>query len=249
MTPEIEAAFPDRITRDANGTLIALDRRQVTFAETRADRLNISLNLRGSIGGGQRGGPPGAGRGSRRGGFGLAARAGGGRPANAAPAPAPSPTPSPAQPPAPPTTGTPRGGPPGTGGGGADRRAAFMQFRTRICAEDGLEVLTQLATAIANGEDVSAIIPGGGLGRLERMVERMKGPDGTIDPERLAAIRTRICSMDPSAMQGPRGGPRAQAGSDSAGRRSRNGSGRPPGGRSIRSDGRRLCRLSRAALR
>ncbi|KEO90869.1 hypothetical protein EH31_07475 [Erythrobacter longus] len=181
VTPEIEAAFPDRITRDAGGTLIALDRRQVTFAETRADRLNFSLNLRGSIGGGERGGRPGGSSGGGRGG------------------------------PPPGVSGRqPSGGPPGgTGpktGPAGDRRAAFMEFRTRICADDGLEVLTRLATAIANGEDVSAIIPGGGSPRLVGMVERLKGEDGQIDPERLAEMRTQICSMDPSAMRGPPAG-------------------------------------------
>ncbi|MEO1222202.1 MAG: hypothetical protein AAFY42_12765, partial [Pseudomonadota bacterium] len=206
VTPEIEAAFPDRITRDGAGTLIALDRRRVTFAETRADRLNFSLNLRGSIGGGQRGGPPGAGRGGRPGGGGPPP--GAGRPANAAPA------------------GTPpaAGGPPARGGG---QRAAFMQFRERICADDGLEVLTRLATAIANGEELPADIPSAGLERLKRMVERMKGPDGAIDPERLAAIRTRICTMDPSAMRGPRGAPPGEA---SGGGRPAGPPGGPPAG-------------------
>lgn len=83
ITPEIEAAFSDRITRDANGTLIALDRRQVTFAETKADRLNFSLNVRGSFGGSSE-------RGEDRGGPSQNAA----RPANARP------------------TGAPAGGPP-----------------------------------------------------------------------------------------------------------------------------------------
>lgn len=206
ITPEIEAAFPDRITRDAGGTLIALDRRQVTFAETKADRLNFSLNLRGSIGGGrrgnERGGPPGAGRGGRPGG---AASGGGdpppgvGRPASAAPA----------------------GGPPAAGNpssGGGDRRAAFMQFRARICADDGLDVLTRLATAIANGEDLSGMFPGGTPQRLARMANRAKGEDGQIDPQRLEAIRTQICSMDPSAIRsGVRGGIRGGEGGPPAG--------------------------------
>jgi hypothetical protein len=207
VTPEIEAAFPDRITRDAGGTLIALDRRQVTFAETRADRLNFSLNLNGSIGGGQRGGPPGAGRGGRPG-------AGGGRPPGAGrPASAPAqsvPPPGAAGPPARAGEGAGAGATAGANAGGGQRRAAFMQFRARICANDGLDVLTRLATAIANGEDLSATLPGFNPQMLSRMVERAKGEDGQIDPERLAAIRTRICSMDPSAMRGPRGGPPAQ---------------------------------------
>ncbi|MEP1423002.1 MAG: hypothetical protein ABJK59_14645 [Erythrobacter sp.] len=183
VTPEIEAAFPDRITRDAGGTLIALDSRQVTFAETRADRLNFSLNLRGRIGGGQganrrdnqrtnqRGARPGAGLGG------------------------------------PPATAVSASQPAAGAGQREGRRAAFMQIRQRICADDGLEVLTRLATAIANGEDASEIIPGAGSPRLMRMVEGMKGEDGQIDPARLAEMRTRICNMDPAAARGPSSGP------------------------------------------
>ena len=221
VTPEIEAAFPDRITRDAGGTLIALDRRQVTFAETRADRLNFSLNLRGSIGGGQRGGPPGAGRGGRP-------RGAGGPPPGAG---RPSGAPSAASPPAG-AAGPPAGAGSNTGPGAAagQRRAAFMQFRERICAENGLEVLTRLATAIANGEDLSAQFPGFNAQRLARMVERAKGEDGKIDPERLATIRTRICSMDPSAMRGARGGPPGEANGAGANRRPGGAPGGPPAG-------------------
>lgn len=231
VTPEIEAAFPDRITRDSNGTLIALDRRQVTFAETRADRLALSLNLNGSIGGRQRGGPPEAGRGGRPG-------AGGGRPAGARrPASAPAvvgPPPGAAGPPA--RAGEGAGASASAGGG--QRRAAFIQFRERICADDGLEVLTQLATAIANGEDLSATFPGFNPQMLSRMVERAKGEDGQIDPERLAATRTRICSMDPSAMRRARRGPPAQteneaaggAAADTAGGRTAGAPGGPPAG-------------------
>lgn len=65
LTPVIEAAFPDRVTRDIDGTLLAIDRRPVTFAQTRADRLVFGLTTSGSFGaaGGDRaGGPPAAGR-------------------------------------------------------------------------------------------------------------------------------------------------------------------------------------------
>ncbi|MFN2100151.1 TonB-dependent receptor [Altererythrobacter sp. MF3-039] len=50
LTPEIEAAFPDRVTRDASGQLLALDRRPVTFARKRANRLVFGLSTRGSFG-------------------------------------------------------------------------------------------------------------------------------------------------------------------------------------------------------
>lgn len=83
LTPEIESAFPGRVTRDPGGRLIALDRRAVTLAETRANRLRWGLNISGQIGsgpagfggmaggagpGGGRGRPPGAGAGPGRGG-------------------------------------------------------------------------------------------------------------------------------------------------------------------------------------
>ncbi|MEM1051190.1 MAG: hypothetical protein AAGI28_03765, partial [Pseudomonadota bacterium] len=186
ITPEIEAAFPGRIVRDANGTLIAVDRRQVTFAETRADRLDFSLNVRGRIGGGDR--RPGAGRGGGSGGPPAGVRTGGrSQPVTAGPA-----------------RSQPRGNGPPRGG----RRAAFMQFREQICADNGLEVLTQIATAIANGEDVSNIVPGFNPQRLRGMIEQARGENGEIDPVRLEQFRTRICSVDPSSFRGGRpGGP------------------------------------------
>ena len=50
LTPAIEAAFPDRVSRDADGTLLAIDQRPVTFAETAAERLVIGLTKGGSFG-------------------------------------------------------------------------------------------------------------------------------------------------------------------------------------------------------
>ncbi len=84
LTTDVEAAFPDRVTRDANGQLVAIDRRPVSFASTLVDRLAFGLSLRGSFGkakpqerpqgasGGAAGGPSrgrgGAGRGGPGGG-------------------------------------------------------------------------------------------------------------------------------------------------------------------------------------
>lgn len=102
LTPEIEAAFPGRVTRDASGRLVSVDQRPVTFAEQRASRLRWGLNVSGQLGKapagggfmGMAGGPPqrpagagappagprpqggGAGRG---GGGGMMAMMGGGR--------------------------------------------------------------------------------------------------------------------------------------------------------------------------
>ena len=50
LTPAIEAAFPLRVDRAADGTLLSIDRRPVTFAETRANRAVIALTTRGEIG-------------------------------------------------------------------------------------------------------------------------------------------------------------------------------------------------------
>lgn len=59
LTPAVEAAFPDRVTRDADGNLIALDRRAVTFDEETSSRIRWGLNLSGSIGAQQGQGGPG----------------------------------------------------------------------------------------------------------------------------------------------------------------------------------------------
>jgi iron complex outermembrane receptor protein len=64
LTPEIEAAFPGRVTRDANGQLIRLDQRPVNFAEERSERIRWGFNMSGPIGKQQQRGP-GAGGGGR----------------------------------------------------------------------------------------------------------------------------------------------------------------------------------------
>ena len=185
ITPEIEAAFPGRIVRDASGQLLSVDSRSVTFAETRAERLSFGLNFRGSIGGGQDEARGGGGRRSGGGG-GASARPQGGPPAGVA--------------------GTPDGPP------SAGQREAFIQFRERICADDGYQVLQRLAEAAARGEDMSSVIPGFDAVRFARLLERVTNEDGSIDPVRLNAMRERICSFDPAAM-GPRDGASGDAGS------------------------------------
>ena len=65
LTPAIEGAFPDRVTRGPDGTLLALDARPVTFSEVNAERIRWGLNYRGEFGGnkdegeGRRGRPGG----------------------------------------------------------------------------------------------------------------------------------------------------------------------------------------------
>jgi hypothetical protein len=192
VTPEIEAAFPGRVTRDSDGGLIAVDRRSVSFAETRANRVQFTFSTNGSIGAPASG--PGGFGGGGRGRFGGG---GGGAPAGAAP-------------PAPPTTGaaTPPTEAPRFGAGGAptgEQREQFMAFRTRLCADDGQAFLEKLVAAIDSGADISAEFPGVDPARLAPMLARIRGADGTIDQTRLAEFRTRICSVDPAMFGGAPG--------------------------------------------
>ncbi len=158
LTDATEAAFPGRVTRTLAGTLVAVDRRPVTYAEARFESLNIGLTLRGQIGGG--GGSRGAGQGGRRGG---PPAAGGGD--------------APASPPA--TTGGARQAVGGPGGG-----AQFQQMREKFCANPEGEM-----------PDLTGI--------PERMLARLRGEDGKIDPAKVKQARERMCGED-GAEQGER---------------------------------------------
>ncbi|UVO52899.1 TonB-dependent receptor [Sphingomonas sp. SUN039] len=73
LTPDIEAAFPGRATRDASGRLVSIDGRPVNFAATRSDVLRVGFTFQKEFGqpaggrgpggfpGGGGGPPPGAG--------------------------------------------------------------------------------------------------------------------------------------------------------------------------------------------
>ncbi|HKT86474.1 MAG TPA: TonB-dependent receptor [Novosphingobium sp.] len=50
LTPAIEAAFPGRVIRDADGRLIAIDRRPVTYDEIASSSIRWGFNLSGSLG-------------------------------------------------------------------------------------------------------------------------------------------------------------------------------------------------------
>lgn len=67
LTPATEATFPDRVTRDGAGRLIAIDSRPVTFAQVETEHLRWGVNLSGRIG---KEGGHGAGRGTGMPGFG-----------------------------------------------------------------------------------------------------------------------------------------------------------------------------------
>ncbi len=82
LTPEIEAAFPDRVIRDSNGQLLSLDQRAVNFEEERSQRIRWGFNMSGSLGKEQQAGGAGAlppGRGPGAGGGGRGQGGGGGR--------------------------------------------------------------------------------------------------------------------------------------------------------------------------
>jgi hypothetical protein len=216
ITAETEAAFPGRITRDANGRVVRVDRRAVSFAETRADRIQFTFSTNGSIGapaGGGFGGPGGPGGGRFGGGVGS----GGGRTFPASPQPA-APATGPAQAPAP----APQAGPGGAGSGFApspEQREQFMAFRARLCADDGQAFLEKLVAAIDGGSDISAEFPGIDPARLAPMLSRLRGADGKVDPARLAAFRTRICAVDPAMIGGgaPGGAPTGAPGAGGPG--------------------------------
>ncbi len=110
LTAEIEAAFPNRVVRDGDGRLIAVDQRPVNFAATRGRQVRYGLSYARSFGTPPRGpgGPGGA--------MGIP---GGGRPAGAG-------GPGAGGPPAggPPAGGRPAGGP-GAGGGGRGPGGGF----------------------------------------------------------------------------------------------------------------------------
>ena len=91
LTPEIEAAFPERIIRDASGRVVNVDQRPINFSREESQRVRWGFNVSGSIGPeeqgrGPLGGRPGAGggrppaadRGPRGGGGGGGPRMGGG---------------------------------------------------------------------------------------------------------------------------------------------------------------------------
>jgi iron complex outermembrane recepter protein len=85
LTPEIEAAFPGRVTRDAAGQLIRVDQRPVNFDTERSQRVRWAFNISGALGK-QQGGPFGGMGGGRPAGVGgppAGGGAGGGRPPGA----------------------------------------------------------------------------------------------------------------------------------------------------------------------
>ncbi|OYX66815.1 MAG: hypothetical protein B7Y88_02980 [Sphingomonadales bacterium 32-64-17] len=182
LTPAIEAAFPDRVTRDpVSGQIVSINQRPVTFAEQDVERIAVGLNFSGQIAAPE-------------------AQAGGGDSAGAG---------GPAQ-----MAGGPIGG--AAGGGDPER---FAAMRAQFCAAepaDMLALLNRALAASAAGEAMPAGPDGQPLAIPPQMLQRLAGADGTVDPERFAQMRERMCSGDgpPNAAQagggrgpGGRGGP------------------------------------------
>jgi len=159
LTPATEAAFPGRVTRAADGTLLAIDRRPVTFAQRSSSRIRYGFNLFGRLG------KP-------------SPQAQGGRGPFAAV--------SPAQAPAPVADTSPRapGGGGFGGGGGLGDPARFAEMRAKFCS-----------VPEGRAPDLTGV--------PERMLERLKGPDGQIDPAKVAVIKARLCAADGAAPGGP----------------------------------------------
>ncbi|MGN6496073.1 MAG: hypothetical protein ACTHK5_01865, partial [Tsuneonella sp.] len=258
LTTAIEAAFPDRVTRSANGTLTAIDARPVTFAHTSSDRIRYGFNLFGKLGKAQPQGDSGD------------ARGGGGRFGLSAVAPPEPPASTPAGP-----------APSGTSGmvraQGAFDPARFADIRTKFCAAPAdqppdLSVLPERMQERLKGEDgqvdpakVAAMrqrfcSADGAPARFDpqrfaamraalacddadkapdisalpqQVLDRLKGPDGQVDPARLKEFKSRVCAVQtPSA-----GGEQAQAGQPGGGRRGTGASGSGGEGRGGRGGG------------
>lgn len=74
LTPDIEAAFPGRVVRDATGRLVSIDSRSVNFAATRSDVVRVGFTFQKEFGqpaGGRGPAGPGTARGGRPDGAGL----------------------------------------------------------------------------------------------------------------------------------------------------------------------------------
>lgn len=80
ITADLEAALPERFTRDATGNLIALDARPLNFARTERAELRTGFNVSRSFGTPTPPAAMGGGRGGMAGGGGMMMMMGGGRP-------------------------------------------------------------------------------------------------------------------------------------------------------------------------
>lgn len=165
LTSAIENAFPDRVTRDADGNLTRIDRRAVTFDEVKSSSLRWGFNISGSLGGssasGGSGGAPSGG-----GGEGRLRRAEAERPQPVVGPNGPIPSTQP--------NGQSTGAP--AAGRVRFDPSRFAAIREKLCAPGA-------------ADPDPATLP-------EGMRNRLAGPDGKLDPAKVAAFRQRACSAD-----------------------------------------------------
>ncbi len=179
LTPAIEAAFPDRVTRDAAGTLVQLDQRPITYASTSQERLQFGLNISGRISEGDADGEDA--RGSRGGG------------GNAA---GPSPTGAPAS-----FAGGPLGGGQASGQGAAPAGGPdperLARMRATFCEADAQALRTQFNRVIAAanaGEPAPLGEDGQPIDLPPQLLRGIAGEDGVIDEAEFATLRERLCA-------------------------------------------------------
>lgn len=213
-TAAFESAFPDRVTRDGAGDLQSVDLRPVTLYRSNSRTLSFGLSTRGTIGkarvpqsGGQAQGGQGQG-GRGPGGFGGPPASGG------TPGAAPRFDQGRFQQLRQQFCASPEGTVPDlsqlpeqlrarlVGPDGQPDPIKVRDMRQRFCSEQTAQQFEALRTALcAEPLDPAKLPP--------EMLERLKGPDGEIDKERLAAMRARICATGGAggaAAGGPRGG-------------------------------------------
>ena len=162
LTPTIEAAFPDRVTRDATGRLVSIDQRPVSFAWQKSKRIGINFNMTGPFGKAR---PQAAAAAQAANPMAQVFRAAnGGQGGQQA---------QPGQP------GAAAGGPQGGFGGGGFNPQVFQALRTKFCAPEA-------ASTVATPADLE--------GLPQPLLDRVKNPDGTVNPERWAEFRTNMCN-------------------------------------------------------
>ncbi|MDF1834113.1 MAG: hypothetical protein P1U62_04425, partial [Alteraurantiacibacter sp. bin_em_oilr2.035] len=119
---------------------------------------------------------------------------------------------------------------------GARDPERLAAMRAQFCESEPDALLAQFNAALraeANGEAAPTGPDGEPLSIPGRMLQRLTGEDGQIDPERFATMRERICSSDPAQLaRGP--GERAPgAGAQARGDRQGGGGQRGGGGRGL----------------
>lgn len=212
LTPAIEAAFADRVTRNSAGDLIAIDQRAVTYDEVSSSRIRWGFNLGGRLGSSSHGARGGESTPMR-----PASAPSGGFQGEASPGGRSGFDPSrfeairkqlctpDAQPD---LSALPEGMRSRLmGADGKIDPQRLAQFRARACSVNGPTAATgsfdpqrfarirQVICAAQPGVlDMSAL--------PERLADRLRGPDGKVDQARLTQMRERICASGNDTSQG-----------------------------------------------